>query len=159
MILKLHAWSQEIWSKNVIFKCKNYVPHLLEYIITLVVVKNKVRLKKCLKKFHIWQSSILQINLSITSLRLIPKYLWHLLTVTSVTCLQADKHESSVLSSTNEECVTRKWTRNSRYYWSIRPSAGGLLVPEGIISPVVNVSVLTWFIIYLHVLLKFTDPK
>ena len=45
-----------------------------------------------------------------------------------------------------------------RYHW-VDTSAGGLLVPEGIISPVVNVSVLTWFIIYLHVLLKFTDPK
>ena len=27
--------------------------NVLEYIITLVVVKNKVRLKKCLKKFQI----------------------------------------------------------------------------------------------------------
>ena len=43
-----------------------------------------------------------------------------------------------------------------RYHW-VDTSAGGLLVPEGIINPVVNVSVLTWFIIYL--LLKFTDPK
>ena len=48
--------------------------NVLEYIITLVVVKNKVRLKKFLKKFQIWQSSIPQINLSITSLRLIPKF-------------------------------------------------------------------------------------
>ena len=48
--------------------------NVLEYIIALVVVKNKVRLKKCLKKFQIWQSSIVQINLSITSLRLIPKF-------------------------------------------------------------------------------------
>ena len=45
--------------------------NVLEYIITLVVVKNKVRLKKCLKKF---QSSIPQINISITSLRLIPTF-------------------------------------------------------------------------------------
>jgi hypothetical protein len=29
MMLQLHEWSQEIWSKNVILKCKNYVPHLL----------------------------------------------------------------------------------------------------------------------------------
>jgi hypothetical protein len=35
--------------------------------VSLVVVKNKVWLKKCLKKFQIWQ-----IDLSITSLRLIP---------------------------------------------------------------------------------------
>ena len=48
--------------------------NVLEYIIALVVVKNKVRLKKCLKKFQIWQSSIVQINLSITFLRLIPKF-------------------------------------------------------------------------------------
>jgi hypothetical protein len=48
--------------------------NVLEYIITLVVVKNKVRLKKCLKKFQILQSFIPQINLSITSLRLIPKF-------------------------------------------------------------------------------------
>ena len=48
--------------------------HVLEYIIALVVVKNKVRLKKCLKKFQILQSFIPQINLSITSLRLIPKF-------------------------------------------------------------------------------------
>jgi hypothetical protein len=98
---KISTWSQEIWSKNVIFKCKNYVPHLLfrvqivffsnsffrhlnkalilfflyrfmmvvrknvlEYIIKLVVVENKVRLKKCLNFFQIWQSSIVQINLS-----------------------------------------------------------------------------------------------
>ena len=45
--------------------------YVLEYIIALVFVKNKVRLKKCVKKFQIWQSSIPQINLSITSLRLI----------------------------------------------------------------------------------------
>jgi hypothetical protein len=32
MMLKLHEWSQEIWSKNVIFKCKNYVPHLLFHV-------------------------------------------------------------------------------------------------------------------------------
>ena len=50
--------------------CKN----VLKYIIALVVVKNKVRLKKCLKTFKIRQSSIVQINLSITSLRLIPKF-------------------------------------------------------------------------------------
>ena len=31
-MLKLHEWSQEIWSKNVIFKCKNYVPHLLFHV-------------------------------------------------------------------------------------------------------------------------------
>ena len=49
--------------------------NVLEYIIALVIVKNKVRLKKCLNKFQIWQSSIVQINLSITSLRLIPKFL------------------------------------------------------------------------------------
>jgi hypothetical protein len=40
--------------------------NVLEYIIALVVVKNKVGLKKCLTKF--------QINLSITSFRLIPKF-------------------------------------------------------------------------------------
>ena len=39
--------------------------NVLEYIIALVVAKNKVRLKKCLKKFQIWQSSIVRINLSI----------------------------------------------------------------------------------------------
>ena len=48
--------------------------NVLEYIIALVVVKNKVRLKKCLRNFQIWESSIVQINLSITSLRLIPKF-------------------------------------------------------------------------------------
>jgi hypothetical protein len=48
--------------------------NVLEYIIALVVVKNKVRLKKGLKKFQIWQSSIVQINLFITSLRLILKF-------------------------------------------------------------------------------------
>ena len=47
--------------------------NVLEYIIALD--KNKVTLKKCLKKFQIGQSSIVQINLSITSLRLIPKFL------------------------------------------------------------------------------------
>jgi hypothetical protein len=48
--------------------------NVLEYIIALVVVKNKVRSKKCLNKIQIWQSSIVQINLYITSLRLIPKF-------------------------------------------------------------------------------------
>ena len=48
--------------------------NVLEYIIALVVAKNKVRLKKCLKTFQILQSSIVQLNLSITSLRLIPKF-------------------------------------------------------------------------------------
>jgi hypothetical protein len=48
--------------------------NVLEYIIALVVVKNKLRLKKCFNKFQIWQSSIVQMNLSITSLRLIPKF-------------------------------------------------------------------------------------
>jgi hypothetical protein len=44
--------------------------NILEYIIVLVVAKNKVRLKKCLKKNQIWQSSIVQINLSITSFKI-----------------------------------------------------------------------------------------
>ena len=48
--------------------------NVLEYIITLVAVKNKVRLKKCLKKFQIWQSYIPQINLCITSLSNITKF-------------------------------------------------------------------------------------
>ena len=48
--------------------------NVLEYSIASVVVKNKVRLKKCLNKIQIWQSSIVQINLSITSLSLIPKF-------------------------------------------------------------------------------------
>jgi hypothetical protein len=42
------------------------------------------------------------------------------------------------------------------YHW-VNTSVGGLIVPEGIIRPVVGVSALTWFIIYL--LLKFTVPK
>ena len=29
---EMHEWTQEIWSKNVIFKCKNYVPHLLFHV-------------------------------------------------------------------------------------------------------------------------------
>jgi hypothetical protein len=44
--------------------------NVLEYIIAFVVVKNKVRLKRWLKKFQIWQSSIVQINLSITSFKI-----------------------------------------------------------------------------------------
>jgi hypothetical protein len=39
MMLKLYKWSQEIWSKNVIFKCKNYVPHLL-FHVQIVVFRN-----------------------------------------------------------------------------------------------------------------------
>jgi hypothetical protein len=39
MILKLHEWSQEILSKNVFFKCKNYVPHLL-FHVQIVVFRN-----------------------------------------------------------------------------------------------------------------------
>jgi hypothetical protein len=51
--------------------------NVLEYIIALVVVKNnKVRFEKCLNKFQIVQSSIVQINLSITSLRLIKYFIY-----------------------------------------------------------------------------------
>jgi hypothetical protein len=39
MMLKLHEWSHEIWSENVIFKCKNYVPHLL-FHVQIVVFRN-----------------------------------------------------------------------------------------------------------------------
>jgi hypothetical protein len=39
-------------------------------IFHYVLIKNKVCLKKCLKKFQIWQSSIVQINLSITSFKI-----------------------------------------------------------------------------------------
>ena len=46
--------------------CKN----VLEYIIALVVVKNKVRLKKCLKNMIKFYCP----NKSIYSLRLIPKF-------------------------------------------------------------------------------------
>jgi len=35
------------------------------------------------------------------------------------------------------------------YHW-VDTSAGGLLVPEGIILPVVNISVLTWLIRYIY---------
>jgi hypothetical protein len=48
--------------------------NVLEYITALVFAKNKVRLKRFLDKFQIWQSSIVQINLSITSLRLISNF-------------------------------------------------------------------------------------
>ena len=58
------------------------------------------------------------------------------------------------------------------YWWTISPrgyhlpssyvfitiTAGGLLVPEGIISQVVSVSTLTWFIRYISYW-KFTVPK
>jgi hypothetical protein len=58
------------------YRCMMVVrKNVLEYIIALVVVKNKVRFKKCLNKIQIWQSSIVHINLYITSLRLIPKFL------------------------------------------------------------------------------------
>jgi hypothetical protein len=40
------------------------------------------------------------------------------------------------------------WYLRFYYYHWIDTSAGGLLVPEGIISPVVSVSALTWFIRY-----------
>jgi hypothetical protein len=39
MMLKLHEWSHEIWSENVIFKCKNYVPHIL-FHVQIVVFRN-----------------------------------------------------------------------------------------------------------------------
>ena len=35
------------------------------------------------------------------------------------------------------------------YHW-VDTSAGGLLVPEGILLPVVNISVLTWLIRYIY---------
>jgi hypothetical protein len=39
MMLKLHECSHEIWFKNVIFKYKNYVPHLL-FHFQIVVFRN-----------------------------------------------------------------------------------------------------------------------
>jgi hypothetical protein len=36
------------------------------------------------------------------------------------------------------------------YYHWVHTTAGGLLVPEGIIRPVVSVSALTWFIRYVY---------
>ena len=45
--------------------------NVLEYIIALVVVKNNVRLKKCLKNLK--YDKVL-LSKSITSLRLIPKF-------------------------------------------------------------------------------------
>jgi hypothetical protein len=47
-----HFWGISLdifFYRFVMVVCKN----VLEYIIALVVVKNKVRLKKCLKKFQI----------------------------------------------------------------------------------------------------------
>ena len=44
--------------------------------------------------------------------------------------------------------VIIRYLRFYYYHW-VDTSAGGLLVPEGIIHPVVTVSVLTWFIRYL----------
>ena len=40
-------------------------------------------------------------------------------------------------------------TINPRGYW-VDTSAGGLLVPDGIILPVVSASALTWFIRYIY---------
>jgi len=42
------------------------------------------------------------------------------------------------------------WYLRFYYYHWVDTSAGGLLVPEGIILPVVSVSSLTWFIRYLR---------
>jgi hypothetical protein len=36
MMLKLHEWSHEILSENIIFECKNYVPHLLFHVQIVV---------------------------------------------------------------------------------------------------------------------------
>jgi len=36
------------------------------------------------------------------------------------------------------------------YYHWVNTSSGGILVPEGIIRPVVSASVLTWFIRYIY---------
>ena len=41
MMLKLHECSHEIWFKNVIFKYKNYVPHLL-FHFQIVVFRNSL---------------------------------------------------------------------------------------------------------------------
>jgi hypothetical protein len=49
------------------------------------------------------------------------------------------------------------WYLRFYYYHWVDTSAGGLLVPEGIICLVVIVSTLTWFIRY-NLLLKFTVP-
>jgi hypothetical protein len=57
MMLKLHEWSHEIWSKNVIFKCKNYVPHIL-FHVQIVVFRNSFfrhfnKALACLKKWWV----------------------------------------------------------------------------------------------------------
>jgi len=47
------------------------------------------------------------------------------------------------------------WYLRFYYYHWVDTSAGGLLVPEGIIRPVVSAATLTWFIRYIC-LSKFT---
>jgi hypothetical protein len=83
--------------------------NVLEYIIALFVAKNKVRLKKCLIKFQIWQSSIVQVNIYITSLRLIPKF-WP---VFNNQCLQVS--ELIWPQYVHYQCYSRRWNHN----WSV----------------------------------------
>jgi hypothetical protein len=42
------------------------------------------------------------------------------------------------------------WISTFYYYHWVDTSAGELLVPEGIIRPVVSASALTWFIRYIY---------
>ena len=57
----MHEWSHEIWSENVIFKCKNYVPHLL-FHVQIVDFRNSFfrHLNKALiiKKIYLIQTNL-----------------------------------------------------------------------------------------------------
>ena len=46
--------------------------------------------------------------------------------------------------------VETLWYLRFYYYHWVHTSAGGLLVPDGIIRPVVSASALTWFIRYIY---------
>ena len=61
---------------------------------------------------------------------------------------------SPVISNLKKENYRLYYLRFYYYHW-VDASADGLLVPEGIIRPIVSVSALTW----LTLLLKFTVPK
>jgi hypothetical protein len=51
--------------------------------------------------------------------------------------------------SRNASCALNWISTFYCYHW-VDTSPGGLLVPEGIIRPVVSVSALTWFIRYIY---------
>jgi len=66
--------------------------------------------------------------------------------------IQSLRIESNIFYSDGLQCIDINFSviiSSDIYDW-VNTSAGGVLVPEGIIRPVVSASALTWFIRYIY---------